>query len=259
MPDELRRESFVLVRVYGDSLSMPREFESIPFYCTYPEIFRQSLEPVYPGKRICLYNRSSGGGMIKTLWADYQVDSTYFRPDKGDILIIQCGIVDCAPRPVPSFLGKFIATMPEIIQDIVKKFLHNYRPHILQSGFSWRHIMPREFKSTLIQWLTTAKKDFSRVYVYNIAPTNASIEAHSPGLSSSIELYNKLIFSSIKSVAAENVYLMDVHKAISSSVSGVSKYINDRDGHHITIEGHKLFAQMIASHESRFSRELQRV
>jgi hypothetical protein len=103
------------------------------------------------------------------------------------------------------------------------------------------------------------KEDFSRVYVYNIAPTNESIEAHSPGLSSSIELYNKLIFSSIKSVAAENVYLMDLYKAISSSVSGESKYINDRDGHNITLEAHKRFAQMIVSHESCFYRDLQRV
>ncbi len=253
----MNRESFILVRIYGDSLSMPREFESVPFYCTYPELFRQSLEHIYPGKQVCLYNRSVGGGTIKSLWADYQRDSSYFRPDKGDVLIIQCGIVDCAPRPIPSSVGKFVSRLPGILQQVVRKFLHHYRPRILHSGFSWRHIIPQEFKSTLIKWLATAKEDFNRVYVFNIAPTNESIEAHSPGLSSSIELYNKLISKSIKSVESGNIHLMDIHKAIISSGSSISKYINDQDGHHITLEGHKLYARMIASHESDFFKDLQ--
>jgi hypothetical protein len=255
----INRESFILIRVYGDSLGMPREFDAIPFYCTYTEILKQKLELIRSGKQICLYNRSNGGWSIKSLWAHYQSDSTYFRPGKGDVLIIQCGIVDCAPRPVPSFLRRIISLLPKRINYAVAELLHNYRPNILRSGFSWRHCMPQEFKSILIKWLTTAKEDFDRVYVVNIAPTNEAIEAHSPGLTSSIKLFNKLIFKSIKSVAAKNVYLMDVHEAISHSASGISMFINEKDGHHITLEGHKLYAQMIATNEAEHAKEWRRI
>jgi len=249
MSATIDREQFILLRIYGDSLSMPREFDSIPFYRTYPEILRHSLEHIFLGKRVCLYNRSSGGGMIKSLWTDYQRDSTYFRPDKGDILIIQCGIVDCAPRPIPSFLGKVVLRLPEIMQNAVRRFLHRYRPYILHSGFSWRQIVPEEFESNLIKWFTVASKDFQRVYVLNIAPTNESIEAHSPGLTSSIELYNKLIVNSIELVGEANIHLIDVYKAICDSNEKLTKFINNQDGHHITQDGHELYARMIASHE----------
>jgi hypothetical protein len=138
----------------------------------------------------------------------------------------------------------------------VAKLLHTYRPNILQSGFSWRHIMPKEFKATLVKWLTIAREDFNRIYVLNIAPTNEAIEAHSPGLTSSIKLFNKLIFKSVQSVATEHIYLVDVHEAIRSSAPGMTTFINDRDGHHITLEGHKLYARLIETYEAEYARKM---
>jgi len=140
--------------------------------------------------------------------------------------------------------------MPNIVQQIVKKLLHKYRPNILLSGFSWRHIIPAEFQSTLKSWLAVAIKDFERVYVINIAPTNSAIESHSPGLTSSIELYNKIISVAVKSIAASNLFLMDIHGALNVPDPCSNKHINEHDGHHLTLEGHKVYAELIADNEA---------
>ncbi|MHB8109780.1 MAG: SGNH/GDSL hydrolase family protein [Syntrophorhabdaceae bacterium] len=232
----LNRDDFTLIRIYGDSLAMPREFDGIPFYLTYPELVKRDC-----AKDTCLFNRSRGGATVKSLWYDYQQDQSYFST-KGDLLIIQCGIVDCAPRPIPTGLSRFLMKMPKRVQGHVRDFLHKHRPQMLSAGFSFRHLMPDEFTHALFWWLAGAQRDFKKVCVINIAPTNEQTEKHSPGLSESISQYNRIIETEINKARWHNVRLIDVHSAISRDIP---KYINEKDGHHITVEGHELYARLI--------------
>jgi hypothetical protein len=222
---------------------MPRECDAIPFFKIYPELLRLELDHLESEKRVFLYNRSRGGTSVVSLWRDYQQDRGYFAPIKGDLLIIQCGIVDCAPRPIPEFLRKIIARLPGRIRSPIVWFLHDHRATLLRAGFSWRYTKPEVFKLTLQRWLSAASKDFQSVYVFNIAPTTTEMDTHSPGLTNSIEQYNALIDEALQSVPANNLFLLDVNTTIKKL--GIVDLISAKDGHHITLDGHALYSQII--------------
>jgi hypothetical protein len=101
----------VLIRMYGDSLSMPRIRAGIPYTHSYGELFRSRLEEFLPGIRVDLYNRSVGGASIARLKETFEIDDTYFGPGE-DILIIQAGIVDCAPRSISGRARRLVGRCP---------------------------------------------------------------------------------------------------------------------------------------------------
>jgi len=245
----LNKNDFLLVRVYGDSLGMPRISAGVPFYHSYSELLRAALEELFLKEKVCVYNRSRGGVSTLTLWDDYRQDSIYFGPS-GDILVLQLGIVDCAPRPVPERVRRIVARLPIPLRDAVVKFLHNNRARLLRSGLSWRLVNPKRFAATYCDWLRAATQEFDRIYVLNIAPTIPKIEAHSPGLTASIELYNRIIADSVLRVGNPKIALVDVHSGILKSLRGNASLITQEDGHHITSEGHCLYARMIAEKEA---------
>ena len=86
----------LLIRVYGDLLGMPRSTDGISYMETYAEILADGRS-IYPRRQVHLYNRSRGAGTVRSLIADYLQDTSYFGTGETDILVIQCGICDCAP------------------------------------------------------------------------------------------------------------------------------------------------------------------
>ena len=90
----------VVLLVYGDSLSLPHAPDGISCFDTYPELLRGMLESANTALRVAVLNRSRGGAPIGALFEQFVDDSTYIGPETGRILVIQCGIVDCAPRPI---------------------------------------------------------------------------------------------------------------------------------------------------------------
>jgi acyl-CoA thioesterase I len=243
------KNDFLLVRVYGDSLGMPRISAGVPFYRSYSELLRAALDELFPTQKVCVYNRSRGGFSILTFWDDYRQDSIYFG-SLGGILVLQLGIVDCAPRPVPERVRRIIARLPLPLRDAVVRFLHHNRARLLRSGLSWRLVNPKRFAATYCDWLRAATQEFDRIYVLNIAPTIPKMEAHSPGLTASIELYNQIIADTVDQVGNQKIVLVDVHSGILKSPGGIASLITQDDGHHITSEGHRLYARMIAEKEA---------
>jgi hypothetical protein len=237
----------MLIRVDGDSLSMPRATEEILFRDTYPELLRMRIETSWPNRRVCLYNRSRGGATIRTLLEDFRTDSFFFGKTGGDLLIIQAGVVDCAPRPVLPLLRRGIGLLPPRPKARAIRFLHDNRAAILRRGFGSRATRPRPFGIRYAEWLAQAREEFTWVYALNIAPTNPYIEERSPGFGASVAAYNALIDQACAS-AGPNVRVIDVHRAISREPDGVSRYINARDGHHITVAGHQLYCNLIMEH-----------
>jgi len=235
-----------LIRVYGDSLGMPREAEGISCAATYPELVRDELERVHPEWRVSVFNRSRGGISIREQFEQFVVDTPYFGSDPNAILIVQCGIVDCAPRPLPPSVRERLARMPKPVIWLVAKVLHYLRPWLLCLGFRWRQTDEEQFRAVLEQWLSRAQRAVGRVYVITIAPTTDFTAAHSPGLRSSIEAYNRLIRDVVESAASTAVRLIDVHAAINGMGGNIAQFINERDGHHITESGHRLYARLIA-------------
>lgn len=241
----------LLLRVYGDSLSLPRPADGVAYSDVYPELIRDALEATHPGLRISVWNRSRGGASIRELHESYCQDSAYFDPTESSILVIQCGIVDCAPRPVPSSVREKIGHLPTPLRWLVAKFLHFARPFLLRIGIRWRVTEIDDFESRLLTWVKGIHAEPVRVYVFNIAPTVPAIEAHSPGLANSIHAYNEAIR---RVTSAGSATLIDVFGAIQAQPGGLSKYINLRDGHHISKQGHRLYADLLLAAEAAAKR-----
>jgi hypothetical protein len=241
-----------LIRVYGDSLSMPRSFIGVPFRKTYAEQVSQACEEIWAA-RVYLYNRARFDATIAMVAEDYRRDSINFGNPGGRILIVQCGVCDCAPRPIPPRLRAAINHVPGPLRSKIVDGLHRNRAQI-QRFRLWRNTSPDEFTAKYHQLLTQASAEFERVYAINIAPTNAAIEAHSPGFSASIVMYNALIEQAVTSVQRPNIELVDVYHAILDRPESINHYIVEADGHHITASGHDLYARLIIEKERAFAR-----
>jgi hypothetical protein len=234
--------SGVVLLVYGDSLSLPRAQGGVSGLDTYPELLRERLSQ---HERVAVLNRSRGGASIEEVYRQYISDSVYFGTEARHLLVIQCGIVDCAPRPVAPSVKSRIARLPTPLRWAVARFLHYARPFMLRGGLVWRNTAQETFEQVLSEWLARGEKIAHSIYVINIAPTTAATDAHSPGLAASITEYNALIAKVLAAPRSVPVHLVDVYRAISRRPDGVRECIA-ADGHHITLAGHRLYADLIA-------------
>lgn len=231
----------LLLRVYGDSLSLPRISDDIAYDATWPELVRASAEP----GSLHLYNHSRAGGNVRTLFDAYLGDAGYFGSAPLGVLVIQCGICDCAPRPVPAWLKRWISRLPQGPRHRVVRLIHVARPRIQRAGIKFRDVPPGRFRETYHRWLRNAAQSYAAVLTMGIAPTNPEVERHSPGLAASIENYNCLIRDAVLRTQCSNVCFIDVQRAIESTPDGVQKTINAADGHHLTRAGHALYGRLV--------------
>ncbi len=236
-------ENYFLIQIHGDSLSLPRNKEGVPFYLTYPELIRSSIEEIKKGKKIYLYNFSRGSITINQVYQELLEKIGYFSRT-GNILVIQIGVCDCAPRPIPYWLRNIIGTLPEKARTYAIKQIHTNRPLIQRAGIKWQMVPPRTFLEYYAKLLSVATKAFDRIYLINIAPTNPETEMQSPGFSFQIEKYNSLIKEVVENMNNEKLRLLDVHSKIKNKTGELSLYIN-KDGVHITVLAHRMYADMI--------------
>ena len=243
MPSENR----FLFRVYGDSLSMARAEAGIAYHDTYWNIIAEKCAEKWKPAHVGTYVRHNPGWTVIDLLNQYSTDSAYFGGTPGDLLILQCGICDCAPRPVSVPAREKISRMPKGIRGVIVDFLHKNRPRLLRSGISWRVVEPDRFREVYQVFLRKVVKELPYVCVINIAPTTKKNEEHSPGLSASIELYNQIIKDIVDSISANNLLLLDVHREILTQENALERCINQTDGHHLTKDGQLLYAEMFFS------------
>ena len=229
--------------VYGDSLALPRAQDGIAAPETFAEQVRAGLTHELAAP-VALYNRARGGVPIGVLYKGWAEDATYFGPVSTAIAIVEAGIVDCAPRPIPPVARRAIGLLPTPIRQAAVRVLHSQRSRLLNAGSVWRVTSPQRFERTLHRWLQELAGVASRVYVLNIAPTTEAMEQHSPGLSRSIEQYNEIIARTTANTG-ENVELVDVHSAVRAAPDGLARYVNKVDGHHLTRDGHSMIAGLI--------------
>ncbi len=237
-------DNFFLIHVYGDSLSLPRNADGVPFNLTYPELLKDKCQEKYTNKKVYLYNWSRGDATIETVNKEFKRESFYFTRI-SNVLIIQVGVCDCAPRPIPERLKRYIGATAPFMKRRLISFIHNNRAKIQRVGIKWQYVRPEIFSPTYNEFITDALKEFERIYIINIAPTTPKIEKHSPGFQASINMYNQLIAAEIKKIDQPNVYLIDINKLISSQAEPIENFINEKDGHHITVASHKLYTEAI--------------
>ena len=114
------------VRIYGDSISMPRCIDGIMPWESWPAKLQGKL-----GFNYCVLNRSIGYGDVKKISRLFKSDKFYFRGNVG-LVVFRFGIVDCAPRPIPLWLRNLIGFLPKIVRNKIVNFIHNHRTSMLR-------------------------------------------------------------------------------------------------------------------------------
>lgn len=135
-----------------------------------------------------------GGGGI-TLSNDYDriKDICSVYEDKFfDIGVIQLGLVDCAPRPLPQNARNLVAGLPKFAVKIVSVLLHLFRPLMLKVKY-YQHTPPELFAKKFEELLSEVQRVCRNVFVIGIAPVKKSVERHSPDLQKQITSYNGII------------------------------------------------------------------
>ena len=237
-----------VVRLYGDSLALPRHTDGIPFNATFAELFCAWLRSEAGIGSVSLYNRSQGGGTAPQLARLGTEDTSYFGHATPQLLILQCGICDCAPRPIPLGLRRFIGRLPGCLQRPVIGLLHRHRPWLQRHGCVWRHTEAEPFRQAVTTWIRESAEFARAVFVVNITPPTQAGEAHSPGLVAGVEEYNQLLQTSVAFVGSDKVVLVDVHAALLASSGALARCINQTDGHHLTVAGHEFYFAMLKKH-----------
>lgn len=238
------------IALYGDSLAMPRK-SIVKYHERYVYLIQDWIKKNKSPEYIELKDEAKGSVTILDMLEQYEHDSGYYE-FPADVLILQSGVVDCAPRPVAQETREKISKMPSLLKKIAIKYLHRNRKKILQKGNAHVRVEREVFFNSIKQFLLRAAKDYKRIYVINICPTNEKTEQHSPGFTANINEYNALIKKAIVEINSKSIFLVDINKFINERYINIDDFILKEDGHHLTPLGNKVIADKIILEETKY-------
>lgn len=202
--------------LFTDSLALPRVAPEITYYeDTYPYLLKKEFE---------VFQFSKGGGLM----GDFIEQSSYYKQYRPDIIILQIGIVDCAPRAF-SKVEEILFCSNRLFYSIrrflsktkMSKKIRNVRK------LSWT---PKQAYRKECEFLISKFQD-SKVYALSIIPTSEDYEAQVPGISKKICEYNSIL----QEVFGDN--LIDLSEIPYEGIMS--------DHHHLTKVGHQYVYEKI--------------
>jgi hypothetical protein len=205
----------MIVLIISDSLAFPRVF---PELVSYPETYISILKKQFP--KIDFIHVGIGGGTIKAL---YQYSEYYHKTLKPDLVFIQSGIVDCAPRTLTLIESEIIKRIP---------FLNNFIFKIIRTNSyflrKYRRITYTDL-STFDNYVGKFEEAFERVYWINILPVVHGYEDKVSGIKENIDKFNSIL-----------------HKNKNIETSDLSSEDVQSDFHHLSVLGHKKMSLKLA-------------
>jgi len=164
------------VLIVTDSLGLPRPTpERVEPEETWPELLSQHFD---------VTRFSSGGATIKDLFSQIE----YMKMYNPDVVFIQSGIVDCAPRAFSKFENEFINKF-RVTRYLSSKFLNKQRIIRLRKTRNTTYSTLAQFE----EFIKRFNNSFPKVYWVEIVPANDAYEAVVPGIKRNVERFNKLI------------------------------------------------------------------
>ena len=180
----------------GDSLGLPREGCSVEE--TWPSLLRKN----YPQHTII--EEFQRERLIDNAVKNY---NNKFKQYGADIIILQLGICDCAPRHInkTSFVNRLIRKSFSILglSDLYWKKVKSRprRPNCV-------HTKPKRFTNLYNQLVSGAVNDGATVIIIEIGHGGASVLMSSPFFNSNVDAYN-CILKTISKNHNEKVYIVD--------------------------------------------------
>jgi len=199
-----------------DSLSLPRngKVEKVSYEETYPYL----LKKTFPQHDFVFLG--IGGSTIKDLYRQ----SSYYVDLKPDLTFIQCGIVDCAPRP-------FRKLETRIINKLKLRFL--FKPFVkwLVKNRGYKYTKIKTFDNTIKELLSNQFQNYKN-YAIGILPASVEYEQKLKGITQSINDYNNVLKSNYTNHFIDNT---DFPK------NGLLS-----DFHHLNAKGHQFIFKKIS-------------
>lgn len=212
------------VQIFTDSLALPREIPQKVFY-----------EETYPAKLSednVISQYSKGGGTIKDLLGQ----TFYYKMFYPDVVIIQSGIVDCAPRPFTLFEEEFFKLdfFTKFCKAILKRLTGNWLRNVRKVAWT----PPKMFRLYCIKFKETYPN--IPVLALGILPPRREYELQLKGITKRITQYNNIL----KEIFGDNFIDMS-----SIPDSGIMS-----DHHHMTVIGHQFVYDKITQRLSEIQK-----
>jgi hypothetical protein len=202
------------ILVLTDSLSLPRNYSTGTV--KWEDIYVSLLRKAYPDQEFI--HVGIGAATIKDLHSQLN----YYQNINPNIVILQTGIVDCAPRALGVLEQQIVFRL---------RLFRLFKPFtkILRRLRKISYTNPDEFVNTL----TRIKERFPGVTVYSlgILPACSEYENKVPGISKNIHYYNELLSANTEFI----------------NVSDISYDFITEDHHHLNEKGHQFIFQKLSS------------
>lgn len=175
--------------IITDSLGLPRLATNL----NYEDTWLYQLAQAYPH----IWQLSGGGITITGALERLTGEAGYLHKGFFGIGVVQLGIVDCAPRPIPQAVRKKVDKLPLPFKTLAIKGLHHLRPFI-QARFGYWQFTPYEvYQMEYHRLLEQVSHLCVKGIVLEIAPVLPCVERQSPGISKQIDRYNELVRSEV--------------------------------------------------------------
>jgi lysophospholipase L1-like esterase len=218
------------ILVLGDSLPAPRPRHGLALEKTWPVLLREYAPETD------VWQRARSRACSDDVLAEFRLFSDSLT--RFDAMVIQTGIVDCAPRPYPRWFG-------QLVEIFATTEHHRAFERLAHRRLLWAYGRPWvsriAFKGHLGSLLGEAAQSHPALRVLLIpivAPTRRML-AGFPGIAAIVSSYNE----TLRELAQE-------HRATTVALDPYTRHdplaLTLDDGHHLTTVGHDLIAAEIA-------------
>lgn len=202
------------ILIITDSLGFPRKEPEFVSYCdTYVALLKERFP------HFDFIHHGRGGSTIDEL---FEMAWYYQNTLSPDIVFIQSGIVDCAPRAMTLNESRLISLLPLIRRPV--SYVVRKMSRVLRSVRKITYTSPESF----YQYTMRFNDIFNNVYWIGILPASKEYEAKLNGVKANIWKFNQILNQS---------------KFISTEHFGVSDVMSDF--HHLSVAGHKKLFNLI--------------
>ena len=185
------------ILLFADSLALPRmEAQegrvNIPFEATYPYLLEKFFRDTYKENAPIVINRAERRRTIKIVLDDVFEEIELKRPD---IIIVQVGVVDCAPRVFLPWEFDLIDKL-KLVRRYILKFVNRNRRKIIRLRPNRVYVTEKLFTKYLDEFITRIRNNQVGVcfFVSIISPPE-TLEWRSPGFQRNVDKYNSIICS----------------------------------------------------------------
>ena len=217
--------------ILGDSLSFPRPQKGQPLAATWPALLKAGRSD------LDIWLRATPRSCILDVLKEF----CFFTDSlpEFEVIIVQTGIVDCAPRPYPRWIYKLIETflgMPALRR--IERFAHQ--------NLLWLYNRPwvgaQQFRQSIGQIVRTVHRGnpCTPVLFIPIASPSRTIVQNLPGIDRAAADYNEILRTELARLGP--TYSCECL----APFTGVDPLqVTIEDGHHLSVTGHRLIADAI--------------